>query len=61
MDLSIASVSLGGSIDWFVQTSYNSNDHWPITLKLFKSQPIEFNSQMAFTKPQLVQCFYKLT
>ena len=41
IDLSIASASLGGSIDWSVQTSYSSNDHWPITLKLLNSQPIE--------------------
>ncbi|VVC36381.1 Hypothetical protein CINCED_3A002357 [Cinara cedri] len=41
IDLSIASASLGGSIEWSVQTSYNSNDHWPITLKLLKSQPTE--------------------
>lgn len=41
IDLSIISSSLGGSIDWFVQTAYNSNDHWPITLRLLKSQPTE--------------------
>lgn len=29
IDLSIVSASLGGSIDWSVQTAYNSNDHWP--------------------------------
>lgn len=37
----IASASLGGSIDWSVRTSYNSNDHWPIILRLLKSQPLE--------------------
>lgn len=41
IDLSITSSSLGGSIDWSVQTAYNSNDHWPITLRLLKSQPTE--------------------
>jgi hypothetical protein len=41
IDLSIASASLGGSIDWSVQTAYSSNDHWPITLRLLKSQPID--------------------
>ncbi|VVC27163.1 Endonuclease/exonuclease/phosphatase, partial [Cinara cedri] len=38
---SIVLLNDGGSIDWSVQTSYNSNDHWPITLKLLKSQPTE--------------------
>jgi hypothetical protein len=41
IDLSIASASLGESIDWSVQTSYNSNEHWPIALRLLKSKPIE--------------------
>jgi hypothetical protein len=41
IDLSITSSSLGGAIDWSVQTAYNSNDHWPITLRQLKSQPSE--------------------
>jgi hypothetical protein len=41
IDLSITSSSLGGTIDWSFQTAYNSNDHWPITLRLLKSQPSE--------------------
>lgn len=41
IDLLITSSSLGGSIDWSLQTAYNSNDHWHITLRLLKSQPTE--------------------
>lgn len=48
IDLSIASTSFGGSIDWIIQTSYNNNDHWPITLKLFKSQPIGIQLKNGF-------------
>ncbi|VVC38786.1 Endonuclease/exonuclease/phosphatase [Cinara cedri] len=41
IDLTIVSTSLGGTIDWTVQTSYCNNDHWPITLRLLNSQVMD--------------------